>query len=72
LDRLDGFSIIYIASHQPPQLSDADCQKLKSFAENGGLLFTHADGDSPEFNKFVADLCKRIFPKLSLKLCPRP
>lgn len=62
--------ILYIASHQAPKLTDADYEKLKAFAENGGLIFTHADGGSSAFNHFVADLCKRLFPDYPLTDLP--
>ena len=35
--------ILYIASHQPPKLTDADYDQLRSFADAGGMIFTHAD-----------------------------
>jgi Domain of unknown function (DUF4159) len=59
--------ILYIASHEPPKLTDSDYDKLRSFAENGGLIFTHADGGSAPFNRFVADLSKRLFPDYPLQ-----
>ncbi len=62
--------VLFIASSQPPPLEDVDYGKLKAFAENGGLIFTHADGGSEPFNRFVATLCKRIFPNYPLADLP--
>lgn len=62
--------VLYIASHEPPALKDADYLKLRSFVLAGGLIFTQADGSSPAFNAWVAELAKRIAP--SYKLEPLP
>jgi hypothetical protein len=62
--------ILYLASHEPVKLSDEDYGKLRQFALNGGLIFTHADGDSPDFNRFAADLSKRLFPEYPLTDLP--
>jgi hypothetical protein len=53
--------ILYLASHEAPRLSDEDYGRIRQFVENGGLLFTQADGDSPEFNRFAEELAKRLF-----------
>jgi hypothetical protein len=63
--------VLYIASHQALKFSDEDCDKLRSFAENGGLIFTHADGDSAAFNKSVAELSHRLFPQYPLADLPK-
>jgi ribosomal protein S27E len=55
--------ILYIASHEALKFSDEDCQKLRAYADNGGLIFTHADGDTLAVTSSVANLCKRIFPE---------
>jgi hypothetical protein len=55
--------ILYIASHEPLKFSDEDCRKLRAYADNGGLIFTHADGDSLSFTSSVANLSKKIFPE---------
>ena len=54
--------ILYLSSHQPPPLAPRDVDNLRTFVRAGGLLFTHADGGSSEFNAFVADLAHRMFP----------
>jgi hypothetical protein len=58
--------VLYIASHKAPRFSDADVEKLRSFALAGGLIFTHADGGSAEFSDFVSQLAKRLFPQYKL------
>jgi hypothetical protein len=59
-DWLDS-PILYLASHRAPQLSADDKRKLRAFVDAGGLLFTHADGDSAEFNQFAESLANTLF-----------
>jgi hypothetical protein len=54
--------ILYLASHEAPKLSDDDCDRIRQFVDNGGLLFTQADGNASEFNSFAVELAKRLFP----------
>ena len=62
--------VLYIASHEPLKFSEPDIIKLRTFAENGGLIFTHADGDSPAFTKSVAELSHQMFPDYPLADLP--
>ena len=62
--------VLYIASHEPPELKDADYQKLKNFVQAGGLIFTHADGGSVAFNRWVPQLAEKIAPGSELKPIP--
>jgi hypothetical protein len=62
--------ILFISGDKGPSLTDDDCDKLRSFAENGGLIFTHADDGSQTFNTFVADLSHRLFPQYALQDLP--
>jgi hypothetical protein len=62
--------VLYIASHEALNFSDRDITKLRTFAENGGLIFTHADGDAPAFNKSIAELSKKLFPEHPLTDLP--
>ena len=62
--------VLYIASHEALDFSDADCDKLRSFAENGGLIFTHADGDNGAFNRSIVELSHRLFPQYTLNDLP--
>src|SRR5205085_2827084 len=59
-DWLDS-PVLYIASHKAPQFTAAEKEKLKGFVDAGGLLFTHADGDSPEFNQFAESLANTLW-----------
>lgn len=54
--------ILYMASHKAPTLTDEDYDKIRSFIQSGGLLFTQADGDDPEFNRFAEEMSKKLFP----------
>jgi hypothetical protein len=62
--------VLYIASHEAPQLQDADYRKLRSFVLAGGLIFTQADGASPAFNAWVPELARRIAPGYKLEPLP--
>jgi len=62
--------VLYIASHEPLKFTEQDISKLRAFAENGGLIFTHADGDSPGFSKSVAELSHQLFPEYPLTDLP--
>src|SRR4029077_6217939 len=62
--------ILYIASHQAPNLTDADYDKLRSFAEAGGLIFTHADSAAGAFNNWAEATAKRLFPQYPLRDIP--
>lgn len=63
--------ILYIASHKPIlSLVDEDIQKIRQFVLAGGMLFTQADGDSPEFDAFAHDLARRILPEYQMTDVP--
>jgi Domain of unknown function (DUF4159) len=55
--------VLFIASDKAPNFSNEDIDKLRNFALSGGLIFTHADRDSIEFNNFAKDLAKKLFNK---------
>ncbi len=61
--------VLYLASHKAPRLAPRDLDNLRTFVRAGGMLFTHADGGSAEFNDFVQDLAQRLFPEYPLRLC---
>jgi len=62
--------ILYLASHRPPRFSEDDVHKIRMFIENGGLLFTQADGDSPDFNRFARELAHRLFRDYEMQDLP--
>jgi hypothetical protein len=63
--------ILYLASHKPVlSLDDSDVKKIRQFVLAGGLLFTQADGDSPEFDRFAHALAHRIFPEYEMADVP--
>jgi hypothetical protein len=53
--------ILYLSSHEPPIFDESDFAKLKQFVTAGGLLFTHADGGTREFNQFAEMLAFKLF-----------
>jgi hypothetical protein len=52
-----------MAGDIPPTLDENDRDKFKNYILNGGLLLTQADGGRPEFNQFVENLGKQLFPQ---------
>jgi hypothetical protein len=62
--------ILYLASHQPPILTESQVTNIRQFIQNGGLLFTQADGDAPEFNRFARTLAHRLFPAYEMADLP--
>ena len=58
--------VLELASHTAPRFSDEDVDKLRSIVEAGRLLFLQADGGSAEFNDFVSDFARRLFPQYDL------
>jgi hypothetical protein len=63
--------VLYISGDRRLKLLPQDYQALREFAEGGGTIFTHADGGSGEFNRWVAELVRQIFPKYELTQVPR-
>jgi hypothetical protein len=64
--------VLFIASHNPPGLTDADYAKLRQFCEAGGILFTHADGGSKSFTKWaVEELAHKVFPEYPPNILPQ-
>ena len=62
--------ILYISSHKEIKISDADYDKIRSFVENGGLLFMQADGAASEFNRFARTAAHKLFPDYEMTLLP--
>jgi hypothetical protein len=63
--------VLYISGDKKLNLTDPDFSALRDFANGGGLIFTHADNGSSEFNRWVFDLVRKIFPKYELIQIPR-
>ena len=69
-DWLDS-PVLYIASHESPALSPAEMDKLRAYYLAGGMLFTHADGGSPEFKQYIEQkLVPALFPNYKLQDIP--
>jgi hypothetical protein len=62
--------IVYLASHEKPQLNDEAIDRLRQFALGGGMLFLQADGDSPAFDQFAGELAAKLFPGYPLENVP--
>ena len=68
-DWLDS-PILYIASHKAPILEPVDYDNLRQFVASGGLLFTQADGDAAEVNKWAGELAAKLFPRYEMRDLP--
>ncbi|MGE5611263.1 MAG: DUF4159 domain-containing protein [Bacillota bacterium] len=62
--------ILYIASHQAPKFTEEQYQQLRSFVQAGGLIFTHADAGSSQFNAFAIQLARKLFPDYEMANLP--
>lgn len=62
--------ILYLASHKAPVLTERNCGQIRDFVYHGGLLFTQADGDAPEFNQFAQRTARRLFPDYEMTDLP--
>ncbi|MDB5293541.1 MAG: A-macroglobulin complement component [Phycisphaerales bacterium] len=67
----DDSPILYLASHKPPELSDAEVDKIRDFVNAGGMLFVQADGDSTLMPGFARTLATRLFPAYEMEDVPR-
>jgi hypothetical protein len=63
-------AVLYFASHRPLRISPADLDKMRAFAQSGGMLFTQADADDPSYDRFVKELAARLFPEYPLEDLP--
>ncbi|HEY7117061.1 MAG TPA: DUF4159 domain-containing protein [Tepidisphaeraceae bacterium] len=63
--------ILYLASDAALKLSVAEVNKIRTFVDQGGILFTQADDGSAAFNLYVEKLCGRLFPGRTLAELPR-
>ncbi|HWP39635.1 MAG TPA: DUF4159 domain-containing protein, partial [Tepidisphaeraceae bacterium] len=61
---------LFITTDRPPRFTDADVQKIRDFAQAGGIVFTHTERNSEEVNRFFADLAGRAFPEYPLAPLP--
>jgi hypothetical protein len=69
LDWTDS-PVLYLAAASAPDLSDHQCDQIRSFVQAGGMLFTNADYGSAAFNQFAGQLAQRLFPDYPLKNLP--
>src|SRR5213075_113442 len=69
-DWLDS-PILFISSHAAAKFKPEDLAKLRAFADGGGMIFTHADAGSPNFNAFAGELAKKLFPEYAYANLPQ-
>jgi hypothetical protein len=58
--------VLFISMDSPPDFSDEQVAKLRSYTEAGGLIFLHNEFGSKEVDAFATDLAKRIFPAFTM------
>jgi hypothetical protein len=63
--------VLYISGDKRPNFSAKDFAAIRDFAYGGGLIFMHADGGSAEFNHWVSEAARKMFPKYELIQVPR-
>ena len=68
-DWLDS-PVLYISGSGTPNFLPADYDALRAFSDAGGLIFTHADGGSVDFHRWVEQMVRKVFPKYELTLVP--
>ncbi|HEV8608141.1 MAG TPA: DUF4159 domain-containing protein, partial [Tepidisphaeraceae bacterium] len=69
-DWLDA-PILMMSSHAAPKLKAEDYTKLRAYVDAGGMIFTHADGGSMNFNTFAGELAKKLFPEYPIANLPQ-
>ncbi len=53
--------ILYLNGHDAPSLTDAQCERLRAYTEDGGLIVAEACCGSGEFDKGIRALAERLF-----------
>ena len=70
-DWLDA-PILYVSGAGPIKFADADYDRFRAYAENGGLIVLHADGGSASFAKWAREtFVPKAFPG-GMALAPLP
>jgi hypothetical protein len=67
---LNDAPILYMSGSAPPKLSATDRNQIKTFIENGGLVFGHADGSSLAFTDGFRKLGEAMFPGRTFAVLP--
>jgi len=62
--------VLFIASDKMQVLKDSQIEKLRDFAQGGGLIFTHSNANSATFNLFVEELAKKLWPNYAFQDLP--
>jgi hypothetical protein len=70
LDDLHEAPVLYISGDQAIDFSPADCDKLRLFVEQGGLILGNADCDSANFTKSFLKLGQTLFPRYEFRQLP--
>ncbi len=60
-DELLEAPVLYLNGHHAPSLTDAQCERLREFTEEGGLIVAEACCGSEEFDQGIRALAERLF-----------
>ncbi len=63
--------ILYISGSTIPKFTDADLDKLRRFALEGGVILSEATDNRPEFTAAMKDIYARLFPGYELAKLPK-
>ena len=70
VDELHEAPIVYLSGDQSLDLAQADMDKLRMFAEGGGLILGNADCGSESFSKSFEKLGHALFPAYNFRDLP--
>jgi len=69
-EDLHDAPILYLAGTTPPVFDDAQCDKLRTFVQQGGLILGNADCGNPNFTKAFKTLGTKLFPDFEFRELP--
>jgi hypothetical protein len=69
-DDLHDAPILYISGSESLNFTDEQVNKLREYAQDGGLILGNADCFSPAFDKSFVELGKRLFPQYAFRTLP--
>ncbi|MBI5723261.1 MAG: DUF4159 domain-containing protein [Planctomycetes bacterium] len=63
--------IVVITGSKAPKFSDQDIDKLRTYVNQGGMIFgiTECGSGASEFGKGIRELYRKLFPKYELSAC---
>ncbi|MFB3893807.1 MAG: DUF4159 domain-containing protein [Phycisphaerae bacterium] len=62
--------ILFISGGRAPKFSEDDIDKLRTFVQQGGTIFSCAECNGDAFKKGIRQAYAKMFPKYELAACP--